>query len=205
MTNELNPQPPITPEPPTASQPTKKKSPLVWILVGCGLFVLIAGIIGAGIAWWGYHKAKSYVEKEAGGGMKVAELWPDVPRMDGMDPSHQIDMPVGLKLVAQQVMNTMMKGLNDGKEAGNWDWTAFSLPGKTAADLQAFFTPERMEANGWKQEGGCTQMPTGMSNQATFCAFQKQEGANATGLLIIAANDEENKATSIFFIRQEQK
>lgn len=197
MTNDMNPQPPQQP-------PVPKKSALGPILIGCAVFIVIAGIVAAGIAWWGYHKAKTYVEKETGGdSMKVAQLWPDVPRMDGMDQSNQIDMPIALKLVAKPFMNTMMRGVNNGKEAGSWDWTAFSLPGKTPTDLQAFYTAERMQTNGWKQEGGCSPLSAGPSGQATMCAFQKQEGQKATGLIIIAADDQEHKAASIFFIRQE--
>lgn len=198
MTDTTNPQPPA-PAP-------QKKSPLVWILLGCGAFVLIAGIVTSVVLWWGYHKAKNYVESETGGNsMKVAELWPDVPRMNGMEQSQQIDLPMGLKLVAKKFMDTMMRGVNDGKEAGHWDWTGFSLSGKTSADVQAFYTPERMETNGWKQEGGCMNMSAGMSSPPTFCAFQKQEGKKATGLLIIGARDEEHNAMSIFFIRQESQ
>jgi len=39
--------------------------------------------------------------------------------------------------------------------------------------------------------------------QATFCSFQKQEGDKRTGLLIVAADDKEHKATALYFIRQE--
>jgi hypothetical protein len=193
-----------TPQPPTA--PTKKRSPLVWVLLGCGVFLIIAGAVTAAVLWWGYHKAKNYVESQTGPGtMKFAELWPDVPRMDGMKQSQQIDMPLGLKVVAKKVMDTMMRGVNNGAEAGHWDWTGFSMSGKTPANVQGFYTAERMEASGWKQEGGCMNMSANMSSQPTFCAFQRQEGEKTTGLLIIAANDEEHKATSIFFIRQESQ
>ncbi|MCI0617192.1 hypothetical protein L0244_29800, partial [bacterium] len=54
---------------------------------------------------------------------------------------------------------------------------------------------------GWKSEGGCTNMPGG--EEATFCAFTKQEGQKGTGLIIISALDKEHNAASIFFIRQE--
>lgn len=195
MTNDPNP----------VSAP-KKTSPWVWVLVGCGVFVLLAGAVTTGVLWWGYHKAKNFVEEQTGpAGMKVAELWPDVPRMDGMAQSQQVDLPLGLKVVARKFLDTMMRGVNNGAEAGQWDWTAFTLSGKTPADVQAFYTPELMETNGWKQEGGCMTMSAGADSEPTFCAFQKQEGDKTTGLLIIAANDEQHKATSLFFIRQESQ
>jgi hypothetical protein len=52
------------PAQPTAGAPAPKKgtSPLVWILAGCGGLVVIAGIIFALLTYWGYNKAKSYVE-----------------------------------------------------------------------------------------------------------------------------------------------
>jgi len=90
----------------TPMQP-KKRNPLVWILAGCAVFVVIGGAVVSGSLWWGYHKAKSYVS-EAGGNQTdsgnpkaVAELWSDVPRMDGMTPSQQVDMPVALKTIAR--------------------------------------------------------------------------------------------------------
>jgi len=198
MTNNMNPQPPQQPPVP------QKKSALGPILIGCAVFLVICGLVAAGIAYWGYHKAKNYVEKEAGGdATKIAELWPDVPRMDGMDSSQQIDMPIAMKFFAKKIMDTMMRGVNDGKAAGNWDWTAYSLPGKSPADVQAFYTPERMEKEGWKQEGGCMTMPGQTTSTGSLCAFQKQIEGKATGLIIIAADDSEHKATSMFFIRQE--
>lgn len=186
--------------------PAKKTNPLLWILGGCAVFLLIGGIAVSVFLYWGYHKAKTYVDQVAtpGGMTNVAELWSDVPPMDGMTPSQQVDMPMGLKILARPILDGMMRGLNDGADPGHWDWTAFTLSGKTTADVEAFYTSERMEKSGWKPQGGCASMsPNGSSDAATFCAFQKQEGDKMTGLLIIAANDKENNAASLFFIRQE--
>lgn len=178
-----------------AVTPAKKRSPLVWILGGCGVILLLCGLTAATIMWWGYHKAKTYLDADSN---RVTQLWSDVPKMDAMSSTDQIDMPMGLKAVAKTMMDTMMRGLNDGKDAGHWDWTAFSLPGKLPADVQAFYTSEKMQGLGWKPEGGCSEM-----QDAVFCAFQKQEGSKSTGLLVIVANDKEHNAASVFFIRQE--
>lgn len=200
---DAQPNPTIPPPPPTT--PAKKSNTLVYVLVGCGAIIIIGGLVFAGLSWWTYHKVKNYAQKELGvdsGSMKsVAQLWSDVPRMDGMDQSQNIEMPMGLKIIARKMLDGMMRGVNDGKDAGQWDWAAFSINGKTPNDVQTFYTAERMSEHGWKSEGGCTSMPGG--EDATFCAFTKQEGQKGTGLIMIAAEDKENQAVSIFFIRQE--
>jgi len=194
-----------SPEPtPTA----KKRNTLLWLFVGCSGIMAISGAIVLGFTWWGYHKAKSYAEKiletDSSNMKNVAELWSDVPRMDGMTPSQQIDMPAGLKIVARKIMDGMMRGLNNGKDPGHWDWTAFMINGKTSADVQSFYVSTRMTDYGWKPEGGCMSINFNLSgDQATFCAFQKQQADKSTGLLIISTNDKEHQAVSIFFIRQE--
>ncbi len=130
----------------------------------------------------------------------VASLWSDVPPMDGMDTAQQIDMPVWLKALTRPVMDTMMKGLNNGSDSGHWDWTAFTLAGKLPADVQAFYTPERMSSSGWQQaDSACVPM----SEQGVLCSFTKQGAGKTTGLIIVAATDEQKKETSVFFLRAE--
>jgi hypothetical protein len=130
----------------------------------------------------------------------VASLWSDVPAMEGMAAAQQVDMPVWLKALARPIMDTMMTGLNDGNEAGHWDWTAFTLSGGLPVDVQAFYTPERMAGYGWKQgEQACLPM----AEQALLCSFTKEEAGQETGLIVIAATDEQKKETSVFFLRAE--
>ncbi|QLQ06621.1 MAG: hypothetical protein HZY76_11620 [Anaerolineae bacterium] len=126
----------------------------------------------------------------------VSQLWDDVPAMDGMGAAQQVEMPVWLKALTGPILDGMMKGLNDGQSAGHWDWTAFTLSGKTPDDVQAFYTPERMANTGWKQsESGCIPM----ADQGTLCTFTKEDQGKTTGLVIIAASDDQKKETSIFF------
>jgi hypothetical protein len=132
--------------------------------------------------------------------LATAELWSDVPPMDGMTTAQQIEMPTWLKLLARPIMDQMMKGLNNGKDAGHWDWTAFTLSGTTPADVQAFYTSERMSASGW-QQGQATCMP--MTENGVLCSFVKADAGKTTGLIIIAATDEQKKETSVFFLRAE--
>jgi hypothetical protein len=117
-----------------------------------------------------------------------------------MTTTQQIEMPVWLKTLARPVMDTMMRGLNDGQDAGHWDWTSFQLSSLTPADVQAFYTPERMAGYGWAQaEGGCLPMTA----QSVMCSFTKEESGGSTGLIIIAAADEQQQSTSVFFLRAE--
>lgn len=130
----------------------------------------------------------------------VSSLWSDVPPMDGMTTAQQIEMPTWLKALARPIMDTMMRGLNNGSDAGHWDWTAFTLSGKAPADVQAFYTPDRMSAFGWQQaDTAC--MP--MSENGVLCSFTKEEAGKTTGLIILAATDEQKKETSVFFLRAE--
>lgn len=142
-------------------------------------------------------------EKFTGGGrMKTAaELWSDVPRMEGIRKSEG-EMPAWLRLLVRPVLNTMMKGVNNGKDAGDWDVAFYTVAGETPKDVTSFYTPERMTAQGWERKGdtACTNLN---GDRAVLCAFTKREGNKEVGLVIIAANDEQSKGTSIFFLRNE--
>jgi hypothetical protein len=130
----------------------------------------------------------------------VAALWSDVPPMGGMTTAQQIEMPTWLKVLARPIMDQMMQGLNNGKEAGHWDWTAFTLSGKTPHDVQAFYTPQRMGASGW-QQGQAACLP--MTDKGVLCSFVKADAGKSNGLIVIAATDEQKKETSVFFLRAE--
>jgi hypothetical protein len=111
---------------------------------------------------------------------------------------------MGIKLIARKMMDGMMRGVNDGKDAGNWDFAGYSLKGKTSADIRDFYVASRMEEKGWKPEGGCADMGFNTNaDTATFCAFQKENAGKTSGLLIISAPDKENNSLSVFFLRQE--
>ena len=141
-------------------------------------------------------------DKLAGGGMKsVAELWSDVPRMEGMTKSEG-EMPTWLRLLARPVLSTMMRGVNDGKDAGDWDVVFFTVAGKTPKDVKDFYTPARMTADGWERKGDTTCMNLS-GDRAVLCAFTKRAGNKDVGLAVIAASDEQGKETSLFFLRNE--
>ena len=156
------------------------------------LFVLVLCAVACGLS-----------ERLAGGGgMKaVAELWSDVPRMDGMTKSEG-EMPAWLRLVVRPVLSTMMRGVNDGKDAGDWDVVFFSVKDKSPKDVTSFYTPERMTSYGWVRKGdsNCINLS---GDRAVLCAFTKRAGEKDVGLVVIAALDEQGQETSIFFLRNE--
>jgi hypothetical protein len=115
-----------------------------------------------------------------------------------MTPSAQTEMPFPIRALARPFLDAMMRGANNGKEAGHWDVAFYVLSGKTTHDVEAFYVPARMVKYGWQQQGGCSNM-----NQVTFCSFQKQEGDKKAGLLVIAADDQEHKSTALYYIRQD--
>jgi hypothetical protein len=182
--------------------PAKKTSRLIWLLAGCATFLALGAIAVSVALWWGYRRAKTYAEGALGasvGEMKTAvRLWSDVPPLDGMTPSQQTEMPLAVRALARPFLDAMMKGLNDGKDAGHWDVAFYTVGGKTTRDVETFYVPARMEKFAWQQQGGCANL-----NGATFCSFQKQEGGKGTGLLIIAADDQEHKSTALYFVRAE--
>ena len=107
-----------------------------------------------------------------------------------------------LRLLVRPVLNTMMRGVNDGKDAGNWDVVFFTAAGKTPKDVKDFYAPERMAAQGWERKGdsNCVNLA---GDRAVLCAFTKRAGDKEVGLAVIAATDEQGKETSLFFLRNE--
>lgn len=131
-----------------------------------------------------------------GGGNTVAELWADVPRMDGLNTS-DMQMP----LMAQIFMQTMVSQA----AGGNADVAVFTTA-KTSADIQAFYTTERMGASGWNtgEVATCfTGSEQGVEDIGLFCAYQKESGSTETVLVIIAAPDEATGQNNVFFVRLE--
>jgi hypothetical protein len=185
---------------PGAVVPPKKTNPLVWVLGGCAVVLVLGGVAVAGVVWWGIHKARSYAEQELtnSGEMRSVRLWNDVPPLEGMAPSQQAEMPLAIRVLARPFLDGMMRGLNNGKEAGHWDVAFYTSSGKTTRDVQAFYVPARMSKFGWQQQGGCAN-----ANQVLLCSFQKKEADKSAGLLIVSADDQEHKATSLYFIRQD--
>jgi len=144
------------------------------------------------------------VLKPAAGGdsnmQAVTQLWSDVPPMDAMTTAQSSEMPPVLKALARPIMDTMMRGLNNGQDAGHWDWVSFNLSATAPAEVQAFYTPERMSAFGWQPaEAACLPM----SDQGVLCSFTKDAAGKSIGLIVLAATDAQKTSTSVFFLRAE--
>lgn len=151
----------------------------------------------------------SVVDKVTGGDgnmRTVSQLWSDVPRMDGMTPS-DMDMPLPIKLVMRTVIGNLGLLNKEGEDrtTGNIDWIVFTSA-KTPTDVQNFYTNQRMKASGWEvsKESTCVSgSEQGMAQVGVLCGFVKQSGNQETGLLIIAAPDDQTKETDVFFLRLE--
>lgn len=130
---------------------------------------------------------------------RVSALWPDVPAMDGLGQPIEAELPSSLKLFMRTGLNLMMRGLGEGSP--EWDWLSFTTT-KTPADVQNFYTTARMSPApyGWaSDQSGCASGASG----SLFCAFTKEQASKQIGLLIMAAQDEKTKQTSVFFLRGE--
>jgi hypothetical protein len=129
------------------------------------------------------------------------ELWSDVPRMDGLGAS---DME--LPLVARIFMETMVSGILSGG-TGDGDVAVFNTS-QTPAEIQAYYTNDRMAASGWaasEQDTCFSGGEQGVEDVGLFCVFYKENASTQTGLVLLATPGEQAGQTSLFFIRLENQ
>ncbi len=136
----------------------------------------------------------------------VAQLWSDVPRMDGLQQS-DMDMPLGIKLVMRTVIGNLGRLNKEGEDrtTGNIDWIVFAT-NKTPDDVKKFYTNARMATAGWQASDQSTCLSgseQGVAEVGLLCAFVKEQGNKETALVIIAAQDDKTKQTNLFFLRLE--
>ncbi len=151
----------------------------------------------------------SVVDKVTGGDSNmttVSQLWSDVPRMDGLAPSN-IEMPLPIKLVMRTVIGNLGLLNKEGEDrtTGNIDWIVFTST-KSPTDVQNFYTSQKMKTSGWEAGKDSTCLSgsdQGMTQIGVLCGFTKKAGNQETGLLIIAAPDDQTKQTNVFFLRIE--
>jgi hypothetical protein len=137
----------------------------------------------------------------------AAELWSDVPRMDGLTPSELEDIPLPVKLIMRTVLGNLGRLNPEGEDqtTGSIDWISFNLSG-APADVGSFYTPDLMTANGWEHTDNSTCVSAsqqGMPQGGVFCVFQKNQGGTETQLAIIATQEDASKPTGVFFLRLE--
>ena len=135
----------------------------------------------------------------------AAELWSDVPRMDGLTPSQLEDVPLPIKLLMRTVLGNLGRLNPQGTDqsTGNIDWISFDSAG-TPDDIKNFYTPERMTASGWEPSDTSTCLSgseQGAPQVGVFCVFAKEQNGVQSSLAIIATQDDTTKKTSAFFLR----
>ena len=121
-------------------------------------------------------------------GGTVSSLWPDVPPLPGATKA-DLEIPLGARLAIRAMMQ------------GKINFIAFTTD-QSAADVQAFYSTERMKAAGWTpSEKGCIGDTEDKENHGAVCLFKRQEGKKAEGLAIVLAHDEKTKKTDVFYAR----
>ena len=119
----------------------------------------------------------------------VADLWTDVPKMDGMN---KVDMQ--LPIAAQLAIKAITQG--------NFDFIAFTT-NKTPQDVVNYYTADRMKSAGWDSQdsGGCTASSDPTAGGGGICVFSQTAGNKNNALMIVIAQDSSSKQTQLFFVR----
>ena len=118
----------------------------------------------------------------------VSSLWPDVPALEGATKA-DLELPLGARLALRAAMQ------------GKINFIAFTTD-RSASDVQAFYSKERMRAAGWTpNEKGCIGDTEDKDNHGAICFFQRKDGNKEEGLAIVVAQDTKTKQTEIFYAR----
>jgi len=148
-------------------------------------------------------------ERFAGGDQnlkRTSELWSDVPRMDGLDPS-EMEMPLAIKMIIRTVLNNLWRLNREGEDKTpvSGDWIVFTSA-KSPVDVQSFYTNDRMASFGrWEATKKSTCLDGKESGiDGAMCAFEKVENGKAIMLAVIAIKDDSTKQSNIFFLRLTQ-
>jgi hypothetical protein len=148
-------------------------------------------------------------DKLAGGGpdlQKTDELWSDVPRMDGLSPS-DMELPLAIKVLMRTVLNNLWRVNKEGEDKTpvSGDWIVFTTSG-TPADVQSFYTNERMASFGNWELGKNSTCLDGKDKgvNGVLCVFQKTADKKQVELAIIAMQDDKTKQTNVFYLRLEK-
>ena len=166
-----------------------------------GVFIVVSVLVFSSLAC----SLSGFLPGAAGSGSSagtVTDLWPDVPKMDGITTIQQ-DMPLEFRLMVQ----TFFAAASGNQ--GSVNFIAYQTD-KTPADVVAYYSTDRMKSAGWDstEQTGCiadtsSSTPTA---QGGICLFGKT-AKNKTGTLlaIVPSVDSTTKKTDIFFARIEIK
>jgi len=128
-----------------------------------------------------------------------------VPRMDGL-ASSEAEMPIYVKLLMRTALNNLyrLNNANEDRTPSTGDWAVFATI-KLPDDVRNFYTNERMTNFGsWEASKNSTCLDGkeyGFSGVA--CVFNKNSNNRGIGLLIVAAQDQQKKQATVFFVRVE--
>lgn len=118
----------------------------------------------------------------------VSSLWPDVPPLPGATKA-DLEIPLGARLALRAVMQ------------GKINFIAFTTD-QSAAEVQAFYSKERMKAAGWTpNDKGCIGDTEDKDNHGAICLYERKDGNKDEGLAIVLAQDEKSKKTEVFYAR----
>jgi len=118
----------------------------------------------------------------------VSALWSDVPPFAGAQKA-DLEIPLGARLAMQAMMQ------------GKLNFIAFTTD-KSAEDVKAFYSNDRMKAVGWiPNEKGCLGDTQDEKSQGAICLFGKKDGVKDEALAIIVAENDKTKKTEIFYAR----
>jgi hypothetical protein len=136
---------------------------------------------------------------------KVGDLWPDVPKIDGLSSS-EADLPIFVHVLMRTALNNLYRFNKEGEDKthATGDWAVFSTS-KTADEVKGFYTNERMTTFGnWTASKKSTCLDgKEYSFSGVACVFAKKANKRDIGLLIVASQDDAKKQTNIFFVRVE--
>ena len=147
--------------------------------------LLLVAALGCGVL-------DSVVNQAVSGGKPagtVADLWSDVPKMDGMS---KVDMQ--LPVAAQLAIKAMTQG--------NFDFIAYNT-NKAPQDVVDFYTVDRMKSAGWDSQdsGGCNAATGTSGGAGGICLFERVSAGKTNALVIVIAQDDQSKQTQLFFVR----
>lgn len=128
----------------------------------------------------------------------AARLWPDVPALAGAD-TVELDLPLLLRLALYSAASDMARDSN--LKLNGFDFVIHRAA-VTPAEVQLFYTAERMADAGWNAEKqpGCTQTA---SLGGLLCTFARSNGDRHTALFIVAGYDATAASTHIYYVRFE--
>jgi hypothetical protein len=154
-------------------------------------------LIVAAVALMGCGVLGSLLNTGSGAG-NVAQLWPDVPALDGATKTN-LEMPLAFRLMIQAAFK------------GGIEYIAYTTS-QTPDAVRGFYSVERMKSNGWNaadmagnqaDQQSCFGDQSGSSSGSSgaLCLFTKEESAKKFILAIVAAGDDKTKQTNVFYAR----